>query len=157
MDQAPVADAIAVGEHLADAVTLLESKASQKGAALELTVEPTLPRVAGSVADLNQVWMHLIDNAIDAVAESGHIRIDALREHDTVVVRVLDNGSGIALENQERVFEPFFTTKDVGEGRGLGLDVVHTVVRAHRGTVTLTSQPGRTEFRVTLPAATVSA
>ncbi|NIX39031.1 MAG: GHKL domain-containing protein, partial [Gemmatimonadetes bacterium] len=102
--------------------------------------------------ELNQVWIQLLDNAIDAVTESGRVSIDARRDDHTVVVRIVDDGPGIPQERQERVFEPFFTTKDVGEGRGLGLDIVRTVVRSHRGTVGLTSIPGRTEFRVALPA-----
>ncbi len=152
MDRAPAVEAIALEGHLADALTLLGARASLKGQSLDLTVEPGLPAVMGSVADLNQVWMHLVDNAIDAAPASGRIAIDARRDRDTVVVRVVDNGPGIAEENWERVFEPFFTTKRVGQGRGLGLDIVRTVVAAHRGTVVVTSHPGRTEFRVTLPA-----
>jgi nitrogen-specific signal transduction histidine kinase len=79
------------------------------------------------------------------------IDIGARRDRSNVVVRIIDDGTGIPKELQERVFEPFFTTKDVGEGRGLGLDVVRSVVLSHRGTIDLTSIPGRTEFRVTLP------
>ena len=139
-------------EHLADTVTLMGSKASLKGVSVELVVEADLPTVEASVSDLNQVWMHLVDNAIDAATESGRIVIDARRTQGSVVVRIIDDGPGIPQERQERVFEPFFTTKDVGEGRGLGLDIVRTVVRSHRGTVDLTSVPGRTEFRVALPA-----
>lgn len=152
MDRAPTAEPIRLEEHLADTVTLMSSKASLKGVSLELNVEADLPRVEVSVSDLNQVWMHLLDNAIDAVTQSGRITIDAARDQNSVVVRVIDDGPGIPQERQERVFEPFFTTKTVGEGRGLGLDIVRTVVRSHRGTVDLTSIPGRTEFRVALPA-----
>jgi len=151
MDRAPVAEPVRLEEHLADTVTLMESKASLKGVALELTVEPGLPAVDASVSELNQAWMHLVDNAVDAAQESGRVRIDARCERGVVVVRVVDDGPGIPPEEQERVFDPFFTTKGVGEGRGLGLDVVRTVVLAHRGTVELSSAPGRTEFRVSLP------
>ncbi len=153
MDRGPAVEPIRVGEHLADTVTLMHSKASLKGATLELTVAPDLPAVDGSVSELNQVWMHLVDNAIDAVAESGWIAIDARAEDGRVVVRVIDDGPGIPEEWQERVFDPFFTTKEVGEGRGLGLDIVRTVTASHHGTVALTSTPGHTEFRVTLPGA----
>jgi signal transduction histidine kinase len=156
MDRAPAAEAVALEHHLADAVTLLSSKASRKAIALELSVEADLPAVMASVADLNQVWTHLIDNAIDAAPESGRVTIDATRDRGWVVVRVVDNGAGISDENRERVFEPFFTTKDIGQGRGLGLDVVRTVVHMHRGTVDLSSRPGRTEFRITLPVAVAS-
>ncbi|MGD8321673.1 MAG: ATP-binding protein [Gemmatimonadota bacterium] len=152
MDRSPADEPIRLEEHLRDAVTLLGYKASLKGASLELETEEGVPPVMGSVADLNQVWVHLLDNAIDAVGEGGRITIDVHAGGDTVVVRVVDDGPGIPEADRERVFEPFFTTKDVGKGRGLGLDVVQTVVRAHRGLVELSSEPGRTEFRVTLPA-----
>jgi signal transduction histidine kinase len=157
LDRAPAVEPMRVGDHLADTVSLMGSKASLKGVSLELSVEDELPSVDGSVADLNQVWMHLVDNAIDASSEAGRISIDAKRDRHVVVIRVIDDGPGIPAEDQERVFEPFYTTKDLGQGRGLGLDIVRTVVRAHRGTVDLTSAPGRTEFRVCLPITGASA
>jgi signal transduction histidine kinase len=157
MDRGPAKEPIRLPDHLRDTVTLMSAKAALKGVALDLSLEDALPPVDGFVADLNQVWMHLVDNAIDAAPESGRISIDARRERDVVVVRVVDDGPGIPAAEQERVFEPFFTTKHVGEGRGLGLDIVRTVVLSHMGAVELTSTPGRTEFRVTLPAADTSA
>jgi len=153
MDRAPGVELIALEDHLSDTVALMSAKASVKGVALSLRVGPDLPRVPGSVADLNQVWMHLVDNAIEAAAESVRISVDPDRGNGVVVVRVVDDGPGIPEADRERVFEPFFTTRDVGQGRGLGLDVVRTVVRSHKGVVELSSRPGRTEFRVTLPAA----
>jgi signal transduction histidine kinase len=156
MDRAPAAEAIVLEDHLADAVALMTTKASLKGISLELSAAPEVPTVTGSVADLNQVWMHLVDNAIDAATESVQIFVERNPNDHRVVVRVVDDGAGIPASDHERIFEPFFTTKDVGQGRGLGLDVVQTVVRGHRGTVDLASTPGRTEFRVTLPAAGTS-
>ncbi len=152
MDRAPVVEPIRLDEHLADTVTLMSSKASLKGITVELSIQPGLPPVEASVSDLNQVWMHLLDNAIDAAPGAGRIAIDARQDQGRVVVRVIDDGPGIPPELHERVFEPFFTTKEVGEGRGLGLDIVRTVVTGHRGTVALTSGPGRTELCVQLPA-----
>jgi len=151
MDQAPTAEPMRLEEHVADALTLLGSKAALKAVEMDLSVEEGLPAVMGSVADLNQVWIHLIDNAIDAVAEEGRIAVEVGRCRDGVAVAVIDDGPGIPEADRERVFEPFFTTKDVSQGRGLGLDIVRTVVRTHRGTVELRCEPGRTEFRVTLP------
>jgi signal transduction histidine kinase len=152
MDRGGAAEAFGLGTHLADATALLHGKAARKHIAVEVSADQDLPPVTGSVADLNQVWVHLIDNALDAAPESGRVTIDARKDQDTVVVTVTDNGAGIPDDLRERVFEPFFTTKDVGEGRGLGLDVVRTVVQAHRGAVDFISRPGRTEFSVTLPA-----
>ena len=157
MDRAPGLEAIRLGEHLADAVTLLSSKASEKNVSVDLAVASGLPAVMGTVADLNQVWIHLLDNAIDAAPDAGHVLVESTAVDGFVAVRVVDDGSGISDEDQERVFEPFFTTKDVGQGRGLGLDIVRTVVAAHKGVVHLSSSPGETEFRVTLPAAPAEA
>jgi len=155
MDRAQTPEPIRLEEHLADTVALMTSKASLKGASMELRVASELPTVEANVSELNQAWIHLLDNAIDAVPDAGHIAIDVQLEGSTVVVSVTDDGPGIPADMQDRVFDPFFTTKEVGEGRGLGLDIVRTVVADHRGSVLLTSIPGRTEFRVLLPAMTV--
>jgi signal transduction histidine kinase len=110
--------------------------------------------VNGYPGELNQVWTNLIDNAIDAAPEGGLIRVEASRDgSSSVVVRVIDNGPGVPPEIQTRIFEPFFTTKPVGQGTGLGLDIVERiVVQQHGGRVELESSPGRTTFVVRLPA-----
>ncbi len=153
MDRPSTVDSIELGGHLADTVALMKSKAASKGVTLHLRVEPDLPTVEGIVVELNQVWIQLIDNAIDAAPVSGAVFVEAGRDKHVVFVKVVDDGPGIPDDIRERVFDAFFTTKDVGQGRGLGLDIVQTVVRGHQGTVEVTSVPGRTEFCVTLPIA----
>jgi signal transduction histidine kinase len=152
MDRAPLVDAVDVHSTLADTLTLADSKARAQTISLALHVEPDLPAVRGDAGQLNDVWMQLVDNAIDSTSSGGRVTVSARRRGDDVVVCVTDDGPGIPKEDQTRVFEPFFTTKPVGQGAGLGLDVVQRVVRSHGGLVELSSQPGRTEFRVTLPA-----
>lgn len=111
-----------------------------------------VPHFMGNGSELNQVWTNLIDNAIDAVRGDGTVRIKTETDGGDVVVVVEDDGMGIPEEEQYRVFEPFYTTKDVGEGTGLGLDIVRrTVEETFGGTVTFTSKPGATAFRVSLP------
>jgi signal transduction histidine kinase len=83
--------------------------------------------------------------------ENGKLTVRALRENDYVLVEIADNGPGIPPEVQSRIFEPFFTTKGVGEGTGLGLDVVHRIVRKMRGLITVNSVPGDTRFQVRIP------
>jgi signal transduction histidine kinase len=115
--------------------------------------EPDLPSVRGFIGELNQIWANLIDNALDAVADSGRVEVLAKREQQRVVVRVIDNGTGIPPQIQERIFDPFFSTKPVGQGTGLGLDIVRRLVRHNDGEIAVESRPGRTEFSVALPVA----
>jgi signal transduction histidine kinase len=114
--------------------------------------DKSLPKLTVRGSELNQVWTNLIDNAIDALGESGTITIATRPEAGGARVDVSDDGSGIPEEIRERVFDSFFTTKDVGRGTGLGLATAHRiVVDRHRGTLTVDSEPGATTFHVWLP------
>jgi signal transduction histidine kinase len=116
-----------------------------------------LPVITANGSELNQVWTNLIDNAIDAMSSSPAspkvLEIRTAAEPHGVLVEIIDCGPGIPREAQGRIFEPFFTTKPVGEGTGLGLDIVHRIVTNHSGTIVLDSRPGRTVFQVRLPFA----
>ena len=153
MDQAMVAEPVDVAPGLGNTVAVLRSKAGQKSAAVSIEVEPGLPRVLGFAGELNQIWGNLIDNALDAVDTNGCVEVSAKRENGRVVVRVVDNGPGITASVRERIFDPFFTTKPMGQGTGLGLDIVRRLVLHNAGAIELDSVPGRTEFRVRLPIA----
>jgi len=83
--------------------------------------------------------------------DRGTLTIRTSRETDYVVVEIMDTGPGIPQEIQSRIFEPFFTTKGVGEGTGLGLDLVYRIVQKMHGLVTLKSEPGSTKFSVRIP------
>jgi len=110
-----------------------------------------LPKVLAIGGDLNQVWMNLIDNALDAVGEGGKVSVSAARRLDSVIVGVVDNGGGIPVDVRDRIFDPFVPTKRVGQGTGLGLDIARQLVRRNNGDIDFESRPGRTEFRVVLP------
>ena len=153
MDRAPVAEPVDLVLGLSNTVAVLRSKARAKSAAVLIDAEPGLPRVRGFAGELNQIWANLIDNALDAVAEEGKVEVLANSEQRGVVVRVIDNGAGIPAQIRERIFDPFFTTKPMGQGTGLGLDIVRRLVRHSDGEIAVDSQPGRTEFRVYLPVA----
>jgi signal transduction histidine kinase len=116
-----------------------------------IDVPADLPEVHAIGGELNQVWMNLLDNALDAVSSGGHVQVTARAEGRDLVVRVIDDGGGIAPEHASRVFDPFFTTKPPGEGTGLGLEIARARVRGHGGDIEFDSRPGRTEFRVRLP------
>ena len=153
MDQAAVAEPLNLMRGLDNTVAVLRSKARGKSVTVTVEAEPDLPRVRGLAGELNQIWGNLIDNALDAVPESGRVDVRAAREGEHVVVRIVDNGAGIPAEVRERIFDPFFTTKPMGHGTGLGLDIVRRLVRHNDGQIAVESQPGRTEFRVSLPIA----
>lgn len=119
--------------------------------------EHSLPRITANGPELNQVWTHLIDNAIDAMGSRGTLRVRTDCEPRMVMVEVGDTGKGIPPEFCDRIFDPFFTTKDVGAGRGLGLDLVYRIVQKHRGDVRFTSRPGDTNFQVRLPMQNIGA
>ncbi len=101
--------------------------------------------------ELNQVWINLIHNAIQAMEGSGTLEISVRLKDDQAVVTVTDSGKGIPDEIKQRIFEPFFTTKSRGEGSGLGLDITGKIIDKHKGRIEVESEPGRTVFSVYLP------
>ncbi len=94
MDQANVAEPVDLGPSLANTVAVLKSKACEKSVAVTLELEAELPKVRGFAGELNQVWGNLIDNALDAVANGGRVEVLAIRENQSVVVRIVDDGPG---------------------------------------------------------------
>jgi signal transduction histidine kinase len=153
MDRVTVPEPVQLGLGLASTLVVLRSKAKSKSVHLTLNVENDLPSVYGFGGELNQVWANLIDNAIDAVGEAGRVEIMASHVGNKVVVRVIDNGPGVPAAIRDRIFDPFFSTKPAGQGTGIGLDIVRRLIVRHNGVVELRSEPGRTEFCVTLPEA----
>jgi signal transduction histidine kinase len=153
MDQAAVPGPVDLGQGLSDSLTVLRAKARAKKVDLRHQIEPDLPPVLGFGGELNQVWSNLIDNALDAAAETGHVLVTAARYGRSVIVRVADDGPGIPAEIQDRIFDPFFTTKGIGQGTGLGLDAARRIVEAHHGAIEVKSGSSGTEFQVMLPIA----
>lgn len=101
--------------------------------------------------ELNQVWMNLVHNAIQAMNYQGELTIAVHSEIDHIKIAITDTGAGIPPEIQPRIFSPFFTTKPMGEGNGLGLSIVQQVIDKHHGSIHFESAPGRTIFTVLLP------
>ncbi len=102
---------------------------------------------------LRQVFLNLVTNAVQAMPQGGELRVRTQR-HDPLQVRIEfgDTGGGIAQEHLSNIFNPFFTTKDPGQGTGLGLSVVHSVIKRYRGNITVQSEPDRgTTFLIDLP------
>lgn len=150
MDQAPLQE-VDLHEGLENTLTILSHKLKY-GVTVTRFYDQNIPRICAYGSELNQVWTNLIDNAIDAMNGQGQLSIRTSREHDDVLVEIIDNGPGIPPAIQCRVFEPFFTTKSVGKGTGLGLDITRRIImKRHHGNIRLFSEPGNTRFEVRLP------
>ena len=138
-----------VREGLENTLTILGHKL--KGVTVEREYEEDLPTTWANAGELNQVWTNIIDNAVDAIEEHGKLKVKTSWYENYVLVEITDDGPGIPREVKDRIFEPFFTTKDVGEGVGLGLDIVRRIVAGHGGEIGVDSKPGETTFKVRLP------
>jgi signal transduction histidine kinase len=112
---------------------------------------PDVPLFKGFGSELNQVWAALVENSLDAMADSGTLTLSTSLQDKTILVEISDTGQGIPAENANRVFEPFFTTKPFGKGLGLGLDTVQRAIQKHFGAVAFNSRPNKTTFHVRLP------
>jgi len=152
MDQAPEQE-VDVHRGIESTLTMLKFRLKQ-GVQVKRDFADNLPRIFAHGSELNQIWTNLIDNAIDAMGGKGELTIRTSRELDYILVEIIDNGPGISDSVKPHIFEPFYTTKGVGEGTGMGLDTVYRIVRAHRGEISVDSQPGRTSFQIRLPLKT---
>ena len=151
MDRAPDRIAADVHEGINSTLTLLNHKLKVKDIQVAKHFTDNLPTIPLFVSEMNQVWTNLFDNAIDAMEKEGTLTITTQVEHDHLRIDVEDTGSGIPPELQETIFDPFFTTKPVGEGSGLGLDIAKRIVEQHEGSLSLTSEPGHTQFTLCFP------
>jgi PAS domain S-box-containing protein len=130
---------------------------------LENSLAPNLPRVKGDPRELQQVFINLINNAMDAMKGGGLLKVDTRLSADgrRVAIEFTDTGNGIPRESQAKIFDPFYTTKKVGEGTGLGLSVSYGIITKFGGNIIFTSYPAAeypekhgTTFTVYLPVAT---
>jgi signal transduction histidine kinase len=138
----------------------LGHKLREKEIVLEKDLASDLPLLHTECSGLNQIWTNLLDNAIDAVPQHGHIKIRTWMENASpapgnsrtdLCISIRDDGSGIPLDSQPHIFDPFYTTKPVGIGTGLGLGIVHRIVDQFGGTIRFSSDRNGTEFVVRLP------
>lgn len=148
MDQAAIQE-IDVPQGLESTLQMLQSRMQHVEVVRDY--QDDLPRISAYGSELNQVWMALIENALDAIEEKGTIRLSCHVSGEMMLIEVWDNGPGIPDQVKDRIFEPFFTTKAPGKGLGLGLDTAMRVVRKHRGFLSVESKPGKTCFQVRLP------
>jgi signal transduction histidine kinase len=143
-------DHVNIHEGLDSALTLLNHQLQGR---IKVQLEyGDIPRITCFPNALNQAFMNLLVNAIQAIDGPGEIRLKTYAANGAVVVEISDNGMGIPAVNLQKIFDPGFTTKGVRVGTGLGLSIVYRIIREHNGKIEVESEPGRgSTFRVILP------
>ncbi|MBI5870611.1 MAG: PAS domain-containing protein [Actinobacteria bacterium] len=128
-----------------------------KNIRIETVFDAGLPRAMADLHQIEQVILNLLNNAIQAVVDSGHpgiISVSTRADGDKVLLSVTDNGDGIAAEDEGRIFDPFFTTREVGQGPGLGLSICYGIIEEHGGNIRVANRKGNgATLTVELPAA----
>jgi two-component system nitrogen regulation sensor histidine kinase GlnL len=147
---------------LGDIILLQKRSTAGKEILFRKNFDPSIPPILADEGLLTQLFLNLIKNAVEAVGDTGTVRVTSRivseysmtqkgeRRSRMVAVEVTDDGAGISKEQQEQLFTPFFTTKN--KGTGLGLAICHKIVAEHRGMIKVESEPGKgTTFSVMLP------
>jgi signal transduction histidine kinase len=143
---------ININQPVSEIADSLTAQDAFKGIDLDLQLADGLPEVMADPAQLGQVVMNMLLNAIHAITPPGRIEVRTRRTGDDVEIAFSDTGAGIAEEHLHKIFDPFFTTKDASKGTGLGLAVSYGIIKKHGGDIEVTSERGRgTTFRVRIP------
>ena len=144
-----------INANIGDALRVLHNQYKDLGVIIEKDFDENLPKVNGNFANLGQVFMNIIKNAIQALPDGKgtiFLKTSYKRETNTVTIECRDTGMGIPDDIVKDIFKPFFTTKVVGSGSGLGLYISHEIIKKHEGLISVSSNPGRgTTFTIDLP------
>jgi two-component system NtrC family sensor kinase len=125
----------------------------QHGVSVDLELDGDLPKVIINQTEIEQVFVNVINNAIEASRPGQKVSVRLKRDGEQFVTFVEDRGRGMTPEETGRIFDPFYTTRQAEGGTGLGLSLTYSIVRQHDGTIDIESQPGRgTRVAIRLPA-----
>jgi two-component system NtrC family sensor kinase len=145
---------LSINDVIRSTTNIVRNEVSLKNIRLALNLSDDLSLIRGNQHNLQQVFLNLFLNAIQAMPNGGELTVTSSRQDSAVQIDVGDTGDGIPEEILERIFDPFFTTKEVGKGTGLGLSVSFGIIEKHHGTIRVENRPGKgANFIVTLPAA----
>ncbi len=149
----PRLDDVEVNQVLDQTIDLLSNHARINDIDIRKRFSPSLPIIASDQSQLQQVFMNLINNAIDAIGSDGMIEIETALDKGQISISIHDDGPGIPESVKKRIFDPFFTTKATGKGTGLGLSISYSIIEKLGGHITVESGQGSgTTFIVSLPA-----
>ena len=131
---------------------LLKSHFKKKRIKTELSYNKTFPLIYGIPDQIKQVFLNLLDNAVDACSDGGRIKITTQKDGEKVATVITDDGIGIDSAQIDQIFQPFYTTKPAVKGTGLGLSISYGIVKSHNGEIRVESQPGKgSSFTIILP------
>lgn len=140
-----------IHEGLDTALLLLKNK-YKKNIEIIKKYTPDIPHINCHPGKINQIFLNILANAIDAIEGTGKIWITTWCEGDYIKVSVKDTGCGMNEETKQKIFDPFFTTKEVGKGTGLGMSITYGIIQEHKGKIDIISEPGKgTEIIIALP------
>ncbi|MFQ6068935.1 MAG: ATP-binding protein [Candidatus Aminicenantales bacterium] len=138
-------------ENLREIISLIEYKLRTMNIKLELNLSPLKP-IWAQGERLQQVFINIILNAIDAMPGGGKLKIELFQKNSEAVVNIMDNGTGIKKQHLPHIFDPFFTTKGIGKGTGLGLSISYAIIREHEGKINVESEEGKGSlFSISIP------
>jgi len=148
----PRLEDVDVNETLNQTIVLLNNYARINNITIETDLASDLPIISCDQAQLQQVFLNLLNNAMDAIGEDGLIEIKSKKANSHISVVITDNGAGIPKDQQKKIFDPFFTTKQTGKGTGLGLWISYSIIEKMGGSITLNSEVGKGSiFTVEIP------
>lgn len=149
----PTVKLVQINEVIEDVISLSQQRAMYASVKIETNLDPDLPKVEASPSELQQVFLNMINNSLDAMdSKGGTIEVISRVSGRFVVVDVADTGAGIPKGNLQRIFDPFFTTKPVGKGTGLGLSICYGIMKKMGGDLTVNSAVGLgTTFHIHIP------
>ncbi|MGD9504035.1 MAG: ATP-binding protein [Syntrophobacteraceae bacterium] len=151
----PIQEKVDINKLLDETIDFLRNEAHYRNITINTEYSSDLPPVVSDTAQLQQVFLNLINNAIDAIGKDGEIQVVTSanpQEGRDVVVTIHDSGPGIPTEVLNRIFDPFFTTKEVGKGTGLGLSISYSIIEKLGGRLLVASQEGQgATFTIYLP------
>jgi two-component system NtrC family sensor kinase len=150
----PVTERVNINAILDESIEFLKNEARYRSIEIQANYAPDLPLTTSDSAQLQQVFLNILNNAIDAIGKDGQIVINTrhLAKNNELVAEIADNGPGISKETIDKIFDPFFTTKEVGKGTGLGLSISYSIVEKLGGRMMVASEEGHgTTFSIYLP------
>ena len=151
----PIQEKVDINKTIDDTIDFLENESRYRNIDIQTDYDEGLPHVTSDSSQLQQVFLNILNNAIDAIDKGGEVAIHTEYHPKTreICVTIKDNGKGIPKDQLDKIFDPFFTSKAPGKGTGLGLSIVYSILEKLGGRIMVASEPDQgTTFTIYIPA-----